>query len=48
VNEKMELAAIIIEGFSIVSLTVVFAKYTLEKRKASQFEDDAKNPLRRF
>lgn len=44
----MDLAALAIEVFGVGSLAVAFAKYTIEKRKASEFEDHTKNSLRRF
>ena len=39
----MEITAILIEIFGIGSLTLAFAKYTLEKRKLMNAESNMKN-----
>jgi hypothetical protein len=44
----MDPATIGLEVFGVSSLAVAFAKYTIEKRKTTQSEDNMKNTLRRF
>ena len=44
----MDLFALGVETFGVGSLAVAFAKYTREKRKTHQSEDNMKNQLRRF
>ncbi len=39
----MDIAAIAVEAFGVCSLSIAFAKYTLEKRKAMNAEDHMKN-----
>ncbi len=39
----MDIAALAIEVFGVVSLSVAFAKYTLERRKVMNAEDHMKN-----
>jgi hypothetical protein len=44
----MDIVALSIGVFGVGSLTAAFAKITIAKRKAVQFKDHSKNPLRRF
>jgi hypothetical protein len=44
----MDLVALAVEVFGVGSLVVAFTKYTIDKKKAAQFEDHTKNTLRRL